>query len=162
MQMQLAFRHDVGWVGRYIIARVSGSPVHVALCFGENVVIEADGGVVREITRHERFADGEWTLVTCNLTAQQAWWALQFARGQVGKPYDWWGVLWAWWWGKPAGNAARDKWFCSELAAAALMAAGQEMGKNRAAYFTPRRLWDWCTMWRREELLNTQGRAWNR
>ena len=148
MNMALAFRHDVGWNFRRVIARVTGSPVHVALCFGDQIVIEADGSRVRQLTRKQRFAVGQWSVVRCNVTDAQAQHAFDFARAQIGKQYDWLGVLWGWWFGRPAGTASRDKWFCSELAAAALMAAGQPMGKTRPTYFTPRRLWDWCASWR--------------
>lgn len=148
MTLALCFRHDVGWSFRRIIARVTGSPVHVALLFDGAVVIEADGNRVRQLTVADRLRVGQWTTVVCDVSAADAHKAYDFARAQLGKRYDWIGVLWAWWVGKPAKNGARDKWFCSELVAAALMAAGVEMQPPRAAAWTPRRLWNWCAPWR--------------
>lgn len=148
MKMALLFRHDTGWNFRRVIARVTGAPVHVALLFGDDVVIEADGAYVRQLTRADRVRVGQWSTVRCDITDEQAEQAYRFASSQFGKRYDWLGVLWAWWFGAPAGNGARDKWFCSELAAASLVAAGVAMGTTRAAYFTPRRLWEWCASWR--------------
>ena len=148
MNMALAFRQDVGFNFRHVIARVTGAPVHVALCFGDAVVIEADGSAVRQITRAQRFAAGEWVIVPCDVDEVQADIAFTYARRQIGKGYDWWGVLFAWWAGRPAGNGVSNRWFCSELAAACLMAAGVRMSCDRAAYFTPRRLFDWCAPWR--------------
>ena len=148
MSLSLLFRHDVGWNLRRIVARVTGAPVHVALCWDDVTVIEADGERVRRLTKTQRLATGQWTVVRCDLSAAQADDAYRFATAQVGKRYDWAGVLWAWWWGRGAKNAARDKWFCSELAAAALMAAGVNLQPSRAAAWTPRRLWNWCAPWR--------------
>ncbi len=148
MIFSLAFRHDTGWNFRRIIARVTGSPVHVALCFGDTVVIEADGATVRQLTRAQRFAAGQWSVVRVPVTDAQAQHAFDFARAQLGKQYDWLGVLWAWWWGKPAKLGSRDKWFCSELAVASLQAAGFNLQPARPTAWTPRKLWDWCASWR--------------
>lgn len=147
MTLTLAFRHDVGNF-RSIIARVTGAPVHVALCFGDAVVIEADGAAVHQTTRAALVSRGQWTMVACHVDAGQADRAFAFARQQIGKPYNWLGVLVAWWAGRGAGNGATDEWFCSQLAAATLMAAGVPMGHARAAFWTPRRLWDWVQPWR--------------
>lgn len=148
MTMALLFRHDVGFNFRYVIARVTGSPVHVALLFNGAIVIEADGSCVRQMTVAQRLQNGQWTTVVCNVGPSDAAKAYDYARAQIGKRYDWIGVLWAWWVGRVGKDGARDKFFCSELAAAALMAAGVSMEPTRAAAWTPRRLWNWCAPWR--------------
>lgn len=147
MKLSLAFRRDTGFNFRYVIARVTGTPVHVAMLFGP-VCIEADGSRVRRLGSRERMAVGDWSVVACNITDEQVAAAYAFATAQLNKRYDWLGVLWAWWVGRVGKNGARDKWFCSELAAASLMAAGVSMEPTRAAAWTPRRLWNWCAPWR--------------
>ena len=57
-----------------------------------------------------------------NMTDVQRGMAWTFLCEQVGKPYDWLGIL-----GfalRADGLARRDKWFCSELVCAACQAAG--------------------------------------
>lgn len=55
----------------------------------------------------------------CSPAQAQA--AIDFAREQLGKPYDYGGVI-SWSWG--AGWQDSRRWFCSELTAAALAHAG--------------------------------------
>lgn len=146
MTFELAFRHDTAAQLRYIIARVSGSPVHVALLF-DDVCIEADGkGGVTQMSRAERLADGEWSLIPIadvNVAATRA-----FAERQVGKRYDWLGVLWAWWGGRPDFMQHLDKWYCSELAAAALIVGGSRRlpWSRKAPAYSPRVLFDTLTL----------------
>lgn len=147
MNMALAFRHDTGWSLRRLIARVTGAPVHVALFFGNTICIEADGSRVRQITQADRVRTGQWTVVPCDITPEQAKAAHVYAVSQLGKPYSWWGVLFAWWAGRWFG-VQEDAFFCSKLAAASLLAARVPMQPARAAYWTPRRLFDWCASWR--------------
>ena len=148
MKMALAFRHDVGWNVRYVIARVTGSPVHVAVLFGDTAVIEATFGGVRRGVRHRILSRGRWTIVPVPATEAQAQAAFDFCAACVGREYDWLGVLWAWWGGRQAGGGIRRRYFCSELAAGALMAAGHNLQPSRAASYTPRRLWDTVAPWR--------------
>lgn len=151
MKLSLAFRHDPGDL-RTIIARVTGAPVHVALLFtydsGQQCVIEASNSGVRLVTVETAMARGQWTLVPVPMDAENVRRAWEFAYDKVGAKYDWFGVLFAWWVGRPGGNGARQRWFCSELAAGALQAGRQAMGVARYAYWYPRRLWNWCAMWR--------------
>ena len=148
MTLTLAFRHDIGWNFRALIALVTGRPVHVALLF-DDMGIEADGGAVRWVSREDRLRVGTWTLVTTPLDDAAVQRAYTFAVAQIGKPYDWRGVFLAWR-TTALGNAVNGKWFCSELAAAALIAAGVTLPHMRPAHWTPRRLFDWCATWRRE------------
>jgi uncharacterized protein YycO len=145
MKMRLAFRHDTGSHIRYWIARFSGAPVHVAVLF-DATCIEADpGGVTKSEWGHRT---GEWTIVDVPASPIDVQAAYRWAALQVGRKYDWKGVLWAWWFGRAAGSGARTKWFCSELAAEALKVARIDLHRKRAAYFTPRRLWDVVAPWR--------------
>lgn len=145
--LSLAFRHDTkGARMRYAIARVTGSPVHVALLF-DDVCIEADGSTVRSISRAARLEHGEWTVVRVPMSPTQVLSAYRFACAQLKKPYDRVGVLFHWWAGRRAGLSLA-KWFCSKLAAAVLQAGGMEMEPKRYAAWTPRALFDWCAIWR--------------
>ncbi|WP_290906247.1 YiiX/YebB-like N1pC/P60 family cysteine hydrolase [Aquabacterium sp.] len=64
--------------------------------------------------------------------------AIAFARAQVGKRYDWPGVI---------GIALRrdwqerDSWFCSELIEAAAVAGGRQRFVNNAWRVTPQHSW---------------------
>ena len=145
--MALAFRHDVGWDLRYLIARVTGAPVHVALLFDDECIEAAFGGV-RSIPRVVRLAKGQWTVRDVPAAPSGVDAAYRFARQEIGAKYDWVGVLWAWWFGRPAGNGVASRWFCSEFAAMALMRAHINLHRTRAAYWTPRRLWDVVQPWR--------------
>lgn len=139
--MHLAFRHDVGWDLRYLIARVTGAPVHVAILFGDEC-IEASFSGVRSIPTSARLARGRWTLVQVPVDPDGMRRAHRFATAQIGAKYDWLGVLWAWWFGRAAGSGVKSRWFCSELAAAVCVAGGINVHRQRMAYFTPRRLAD--------------------
>ena len=148
MSIVLAFKHDHGRDPAMVIARVTGAPIHVAVFFGD-VCIEATRHGVRETTKAARLATGQWTMVPMDVSPANAEKALIWARAQVGKRYDWLGVLWAWWGGRIAGSGHKDKWFCSELAAAILMRASVRLAIIRTAAYTPRRLFD--TVQRRED-----------
>lgn len=147
MKLALAFRHDVGWDFRYLIARVTGAPVHVAVLFDDEC-IEATFGGVRRVPTTARLAQGKWTVVPVPASPIDVAAAYRFACLEVGQGYDWLGVVWAWWGGKLAGGAMRNRWFCSELAAGALMVAHIPLSPKRAASYTPRRLWDVVAPWR--------------
>ncbi|MDX1755893.1 MAG: hypothetical protein R3175_07540 [Marinobacter sp.] len=62
---------------------------------------------------------------------------LLFLQNQVGKPYDWRAlpaIPFRWTWQHP------HKWFCSELAAKALMVGGRDVTSEKAYRVTPQDL----------------------
>ena len=63
---------------------------------------------------------------------------LDFAKSQVGKPYDWAGVIG--WMVRNRNWEEDDKWFCSELAAFSFMKAGFPLLNEVAYRITPRDL----------------------
>jgi hypothetical protein len=148
--MDLAFRFDVGWDLRYLIGRVTGRPVHVAVCYtyadGRVDWIEATFTGVRA-----RFFStprpGQWTFVRVPVSPDDALRSYVWAQTLIGRGYDWLGVLWAWWGGRAAGDGLRDRFFCSELAVEALFEAGVDLQPRRPAAFTPRRLWEATKPW---------------
>ena len=114
MRLRLAFRHDTGTHIRYLIARFSGAPVHVALLYDDECIEADPGGVVRRPWTDDRA--GVWTVVDVPASPIDVAASYRWACLEVGRGYDWAGVLWAWWFGRAAGSGARRRWFCSELA----------------------------------------------
>ena len=152
MKLILAFRHDTGSRVRYWIARVTGSPVHVANWFtGDYVdaVIEADWHGVTRRPSALVFADqnAQWSFIEVPMDAAQVHATYLYALNQVGKRYDRLGVLFHWWAGRRAGLSL-SRWFCSKLSVAVLRYGGIDMQPARAAAWTPRALWDLCAPWR--------------
>jgi hypothetical protein len=60
------------------------------------------------------------------------------AAAQIGKPYDWTGVIGA---GLHRSWNDADAWFCSELVAHALEQAGLKLFRGDAKRITPQHLW---------------------
>lgn len=142
----LAFRHNVESRVSEVIARVTGAPVHCAVIFGDRAVQATSSDGVHALDTAELLATGEWDVVPVTRGNVAAAYTFCFTR--VGHKYDHPGVLLSWWWGRPMRNRWVARWFCSELAAAALMAAGIELQPDRANAFTPRKLWDTVAPWR--------------
>ena len=142
----LAFRHNVESRVSEVIARVTGAPVHVALIFGDRAVEATSRTGVHALNTVDLLASGQWTVVPVPQGSAAA--AYGFAFSKVGADYDHVGVLLSWWLGRPARRFSTRRWFCSELAAGALMAAGIPLQPNRANAYTPRKLWDTVATWR--------------
>lgn len=109
-----------------------------------HVAIEVDGIVYEALTRRgviHRRADlfgGAWSRVeTVAIAIPDADSCRLFLQDQLGKPYDWGGVF-----ALPfrANWHNEDRWFCSELVAAALEAGGLNLGVS-ARRVTPRDLY---------------------
>lgn len=137
----LAFKHDVSGHASLLIARVTGAPVHVALLFGEECIEAVALEGVRKRVTADLLSQGEWHMVPIDMTPDGVERAYQFATAQIGKRYDWIGVTCTWWLGRIARNGDPNRWFCSELAAAALLQGGVALQPPRAGRFTPKRLW---------------------
>jgi hypothetical protein len=114
---------------------------HEALVIGdeEDTVIDAtfrNGGVRRRSlsavlahsSRHE-FRD-----ISCPYPVL----AYNFARSQIGVPYDTWGVLGI---GLHRDWQAEDAWFCSEFAEAAVAAGGNQRFVNYPRRVNPQHSW---------------------
>lgn len=139
-RMQIAFRHDVGWDLRYLIARVTGAPVHCCTLYDDDCFDMPFSGF-RHITRGQRLARGVWEIVDVPAKyTPDAGRAL--AESRIGWRYDWPGVLLAWWVGRPAGSGVRRRLFCSEETADELLAVGAPLLYRRSARYTPRKLRD--------------------
>lgn len=138
---QLAFQLNVGPDARYLIARVTGRPVHVGVII-DGLMYEAAFSGVRAIDAAERMRGGEWELLPLSEEQYDIEAGLEYANAQLGKPYDLAGATIAWWFGRPADNGRRDALFCSEYASGILRAMGRPLSHPRHAWYTPRRLFD--------------------
>lgn len=120
--MELLFTKARGLAGLGIRAFEGGTANHVA-------ILDAASGVVIEATFLEGVhrVDYDWFLVhnhvvqSVNVHLPDEETALQFAQSQVGKKYDWTALvgflMWRDW-------SDTDRWYCSELAMATLLAGG--------------------------------------
>jgi uncharacterized protein YycO len=81
-----------------------------------------------------RYPSSDFTYIDCpNASA-----ALEFAREQIGKPYDYlaaFGVPWRTDWDNP------DRWYCSELLEAALAHAGRRRWRLEKRGVSPMESW---------------------
>jgi hypothetical protein len=75
--------------------------------------------------------------------------AYLFLGKQVGKPYDWSAVFGI---GLHRDWAEDDKWFCSELVAAALLAIDIEIVHKKLGRVTPQDLWESPLLTNRSEV----------
>ena len=112
---------DLGWpvVSPLISAFSAHWSNHCDLITPRGQMISAMPGGVRE-RPIESLPAKRAVMFSLPCTQAQRAMALAFARHQVGKPYDYGAVL-SFGWGAPWHDPA--KWFCSELIAAALVAA---------------------------------------
>lgn len=105
----------------------------------DGVVYEARarGGVVR--TSLDEFRSrGKCHISKYETDSKSAQVAKDFLESQVGKPYDWFGAL-----GFPfrASWQNENKWYCSELVAAAYKVAGYPIVRDDLLGVSPRDLW---------------------
>jgi len=111
---------------------------HVAIIDG-NSIIEAIAlhGVVRTPLAERQAADPRWSISALPCSDPSA--VIAAARGQLGKPYDYTGVLGI---GFHRNWQAPDSWFCSELVAWAFEQGGSPLFRPHATHrVTPQDLW---------------------
>ncbi len=134
----LRFTGGLGAVGQLIQLATWSWCSHVDIELHPQWLLGAlpgDGVVMRapeETARVERYSIG-------GLSAADERAVLRFAEAQLGKPYDWPGVLG---WGLRQRNWQQDdSWFCSELVAWAFLQAGHPLLRAEDAWrITPRDL----------------------
>lgn len=109
---------------------------HVAIVDGDAVIEATFLGGVSWRPLAEFLVDYTTEEVGVSLPDEAA--AMRFVRQQIGKRYDWTalvGIVFR------SGWAKQDKWFCSELVAAAIQAGGKRLFREDASRITPRDLW---------------------
>lgn len=138
MRVQWIAHNGKGRGSRIIMKATRGDVSHVSLRFRDlddmdRHVLQQSTGILftydHEIeaiqgagVRHQQFVPSQnQTWYDFDHTPEQALRIALFAAAQIGKPYDWKGI-----WGFATRNDWEnpDKWFCSELASAALLNAG--------------------------------------
>ncbi len=112
---------------------------HCGIVMPDKSIIHADsysGGVVQTSWSTFTIRHTYWEFKDIPLPDDEA--AYTFARAQLGKPYDWWGVI---------GIALHRKWqddtdwFCSELVEAAAAAGGRQRFINDTWRVNPQHSW---------------------
>ena len=86
-------------------------------------------GMVRFKKIDDLFTSGKWTILS---TEADEDWAYKFCKEHEGQKYDWLAIICCQF--LPFGEQARNKWFCSELAA-------RIKGYIHAAWYSPNRLY---------------------
>jgi len=111
---------------------------HVAIVDGDSVIeAVALKGVTRTPLAVRTSQDPCWTVTDLACAQPQA--VIAAAASQIGKPYDYTGVLGI---GLHRDWQADDSWFCSELVAWAFQRAGVPIFRAGASHrVTPQELW---------------------
>ena len=172
--MRLAFRFDVGRDFRYVIRRVTGAPVHVAVLFGEHAY-EANWapldwwrrlrgqktlGGVRFRWTQSLLSVGEWRVVTLPVTPAQATRAEMWCKSKLGQLYSLFGLV-GWKLGKYIARLFDHprRWICSEYGAGAVHHTDAiTLPRPRFGWWNPVRLYRWCVEngWH-EELIDARA-----
>lgn len=135
MKVHLIASKGISLTSRAIRFRQWGFPyTHIALVADladrdNPTVIEAWWNGVRKGKFSEVHTPGtEFSVYSVEVTEKQKEKIFNFAESQIGKPYDWWGIL-----GFILFNPnieKKNRWFCSELVFTAFKQAGVELLKN--------------------------------
>lgn len=118
---------------------------HCAICFndigegeGRYLIVEAMNGVG---IRQRKVADIDptiWDRVDIPVSPASCARVFDWSQRELGCPYDWSGLIWSQVLHIPREH--KDKWFCSEFAAAALQQLDMLMGEKPCT-FSPGSLW---------------------
>lgn len=102
-----------------------------------NTIIEASAHGVRERPLDDLLNEAsEFKFIDIACPVPEI--ALNWARQQINKPYDWFGVLGFWF----RRNWDHDgAWFCSELCATAIQRAGRQLFRRKAYRVSPETLY---------------------
>lgn len=134
--MKLVFATDNEPLSKVIRAFTSCPWHHVAVLFDDEYVIEARFVGVIKTPLEEFKARGKYAIVDFPLKDEQA--ALEFAEAQIGKKYDYTGLI-----GFPFQRNWQHyaKWYCTELVAAITAAGKSPIIKSDLPGISPRDLW---------------------
>lgn len=131
--MKLAFYHGKGsFFSKLIRLWTFGSFSHVEIVFSDGLAFsshEADGG-----TRFKQidFTAPGWELVDVPVSQQDEARIRAWCRNEDGCAYDWRGITFSFL-PIPIGWQHSERWFCSEICAAAVQLAGYLSGYTPAA-----------------------------
>jgi uncharacterized protein YycO len=125
-------------VATYVISFFTWSRyAHVELLFSDDVCISSVGtvGVLKRMQSSVIRPVSDYVVKEVTTTPEQEVIIRAFAERQVGKPYDWGAII-----GLPFRGKwdSDNKWFCSELCAAAFKEAGISLVDENVSRVTPR------------------------
>ena len=140
--MQLLFVSDTTPTALLIRAATLSAWSHVAIVDGDHVIEAIPSKGVRRCTR-DNFNSEHGPVRVVDVATPNDAAGIAFATAQIGQPYDWGAYLW---WLLPFRNwASPGHWECSELATAALQAAGA-LTAWVPGHVSPGRLFDITTV----------------
>ena len=122
-----------------------GLPVHCELVFNgdERHGLAFSANYRKEFIPGTRFYEGidfgvpgMWRMVELDPTLASK--AFDFCVKEQGCVYDFLGILVGWTWNR---RPSPEKWFCSEVCAAALIYSGMLLKSQQPQWYTPRRLY---------------------
>lgn len=131
--MKVAFRKKaLSWYSKIIQWYTFGPYCHVEIVFSNGLCFsssEDDNG-----TRFKTIdlVPEDWDVVDVPCDPEEEADAYQFCLGEQNSRYDWRGIMFSFL-PIPIGWQSADKWFCSEIVAAALQEAGFLRGYTPAA-----------------------------
>lgn len=109
---------------------------HCGIVIGNHVVEASAWGGVRKVPLGEFKTRGKWAIYDVPLTNEES--MCEWLSQQLGKPYDWLGVF-----GLVLSHNwhKENRWYCSELVAAAAEKGGTQLVRRSLKGVTPRDLW---------------------
>lgn len=134
--MQIAFATDGEPLSKLIRTATSCQWHHVGAVFNDEYVIEARFVGVVKTPLADFKARGKHLIVDCPVSDEDE--ALEFALAQLGKEYDFAGLI-----SFPFRVKWQDpsKWYCSELVAAIATIGGSPIVRANLTSVSPRDLW---------------------
>jgi hypothetical protein len=130
MRLMFQKRPQKLW-GRLICWWTGGPYFHVGIAFADNLYFEAIAGAGVRVGVVESFDPKHWDAVEVPLTDADTMAMQHWLASELGCGYDWLGL----WLAQVLGinRESRTKWFCSELAVAALQKVGKFYGVRPCA-----------------------------
>lgn len=125
------------WPASIAIRVLTASRWHHCGIVVDNEVIEAGAWHgVRSVPLAQFKKRGEWAIYDVPLASEEK--AIEWVSQQLGKPYDWLGVF-----GLMLSHNwhKENRWYCSELVAAAAIQGGTPIVRSSMKGVTPRDLW---------------------
>jgi uncharacterized protein YycO len=139
MTVRIGFVMQPDSVFSHLIKLVAGCPIHAAIFLPDGSVLQAEANGVELVPNVAHLIGGgvapTWRIL--DVPEADASKLTEIVQSELGCPYDYWALLYGW----TLGIQSDSKWFCSELAAYALMIAGVILKRENAAKYTPRRLY---------------------
>lgn len=134
--VKLIFSADTSMASRVVRIATFSWCSHVSIICPDNTVIESipSAGVVKTPYKTRINQSSRFEIYQVDADEQKT---IAYAESQLGKPYDWAGILG---WGLRRDWQEDDAWFCNELVAKSLLEAGTPVVNSELYRITPRDL----------------------